>query len=205
MAQRDLGRFFSNPPKGGTSAGVQTDNPMGPLPGASPHCRTYGGGATIREKRIDAELAKMSPEERMKWHQEQFDNRPSPDTGVAAVTSLRDAMESGEASARHNKVASSRAKPDYYDPSAPRETEARNFRRSPFVAQEADDPSRDDAYDAEQRSLGRTDQASAKVAKPVPQLYPNTSQTTRSDGRPQVSMGTADGNVVPTNRDKTFA
>lgn len=201
----DLLKFFRNPPKGGNERGVPTQNPMAPRPMVKPaEIRGVmgGGGLNIAEKRVTAEMAAMTDEERRRYYSRKILALPLPSAGPAAQTSLRDAMEAGENSSRNN----------IQQAALVGQTEMRNYDRS-GVTQEADDPSTNQFYDMESYHDGRTGvvNGSGSAGTPTPEmrphpvLNPDTTASMRSDGRPLLPMPGAFANAHAPNVTKDGA
>lgn len=175
---KDLLKFFRNPPKGGNDRGVQTQNPMAPLPvtrTADAHTQMGGGGTPLFMQKYGGT--------RLSTAQDQ--------------TSLRDCFEAGEASSRNRALQSG----------VVGQTETRNFDRSYNPQFPGDNVGSDQAYDMEAAKTGRTGRVSdGKPAgnsttplrdRPHPVYEPNTSASMRSDGKMHSPMPSNNNPAVP--------
>lgn len=166
MADRDLRKFFQNPPKGGNQRGVQTVNSMSPLPapsGSQNMTNAEGGGIALA--------------------QQEQNTAPLTNTEAAQV-SLRTTFEAGEFGSRNNQQHSARS-------GAP---EFRNYTRgerltrpgTPNGAQQYDEESVRSGYTGRVNEAAHADD-SPGFALPRLTLEPDTSGT-RSDGKASPPM-----------------
>lgn len=209
---RELNKLFRNPPKGGNERGVPVTNPMAPMPRPTGEMGFRGGGIPLCEKRDMAEMAKMTPEERMQHMQDKYMlevNRP--DTGPAAQTTLLESFEAGENLSRNNKRQSGQAA----------QKDLRNYDRGRVETQTVYDPSGVQAYDYEAAhsdphasATAQTQPAPYPIGRVTPVLNPDTAMTYRTDGKPNITMSgqnapstkpTVDGDNDEDDKGVTFA
>jgi len=181
--EKDLNRFFRNPPKGGNGAGVPTQNPMSPNPRPSIENRGGfygGGGSSVKEKREERENAGLSEHEKMQRQMSKWNEPPPPPTGPAAQTSLRESFEAGEMSSRGRITGSARVQ----------QGEMRNFQRGTLVPQEPGDPSGTNWFDHESTQSQNPAGDAPVQAKPEMVLNPDTNSSSgmRTDGKPEDAM-----------------